>query len=116
MTGLLDILKSFETAEDFLDHFGVAYEQRVVDVNRLHILQRLHDRLDAAEIESLDDVRLHQTVSGCLVCAYREFVESDARTAKLFKVFHRADRAAQAAGRTMIPLADVRGVAPPENS
>jgi nitrogenase-stabilizing/protective protein len=116
MNRLLDTLRSLETAEDFLDHFGVAYEQRVVDVNRLHILQRLHDHLAAAEIESLDDVRLRQTVFACLVRAYREFVESDARTAKVFKVFHRADRAAPPAGRTMIPLAAVRGVAPPETS
>jgi len=38
-------LDELESAEDFLDYFGVAYEPSVVHVNRLHILQRYHDYL-----------------------------------------------------------------------
>ena len=110
MTELLESLKSFETAEDFLDHFAIPYEQRVIDVNRLHILQRLHDRIADADLENMDDARLHETVSTFLAGAYRDFVTSDARTEKVFKVFHRTGKAACPAGRTMIPLADVRGV------
>ena len=113
MTRLLDTLKSLETAEDFLDQFEIPYEQRVIDVNRLHILQRLHDRLGESDLESMDDDRLHQTVSTFLAGAYRDFVVSDARTEKVFKVFHRADETARPTGKTMIPLAAVRGIARP---
>ena len=112
MTGLLDTLKSLETAEDFLDHFGVLYDQRVVDVHRLHILQRLHDRLAEADLESLDEDRLRETFAAFLAGAYRDFVRSDARTEKVFKVFHQNKSPGAGAGRTMVPLGDIRGVAP----
>lgn len=116
MSGMLETLRSLETAEDFLDHFAIPYEQRVVDVNRLHILQRLHDRLAEADLEGLDDTRLHRTVSAFLAAAYRDFVASDARTEKVFKVFHRTAPTAGMPGRTMVPLADIRGVRRPDDS
>jgi nitrogenase-stabilizing/protective protein len=112
MTGLLDTLKSLETAEDFLDHFGVLYDQRVIDVHRLHILQRLHDRLAEADLEGMDDDRLNATFAAFLAAAYRDFVTSDARTEKVFKVFHQNKPPGAAAGRTMVALGDIRGVAP----
>jgi nitrogenase-stabilizing/protective protein len=112
MTALLNTLNSLETAEDFLDHFAIPYEQRVIDVNRLHILQRLHDRLAEADLESMDDGRLYETISVFLASAYQDFVTSDARTEKVFKVFHRTKPAGGISGRTMVPLGDVRGVAP----
>ncbi len=112
MTGLLDTLKSLETAEDFLDHFAIPHEQRVVDVNRLHILQRLHDRLADADLETMDDGRLHETFSAFLAGAYQDFVTSDARTEKVFKVFHRTKPTGGVPGRTMVPLGEIRGVAP----
>ena len=116
MSCLLESLKSLETAEDFLEHFDVPFDQRVVDVNRLHILQRLHDRLAESDLERMDDARLHETVSTFLERAYQDFVESDARTEKVFKVFHQADQAAKPAGKTLIPLAEVSGVTRPDKS
>ena len=116
MSGMLETLRSLETAEDFLEHFAIPYEQRVVNVNRLHILQRLHDRLAGTDLEGLDDTRLHRTVSAFLAAAYGDFVASDARREKVFKVFHRAPPTAGTAGRTMVPLADIRGVRRPEDS
>jgi hypothetical protein len=38
-------LDELESAEDFLNYFGVAFDPAVVHVNRLHILQRFHDYL-----------------------------------------------------------------------
>lgn len=109
MTTLLDTLKSLETAEDFLNHFGVAYDQRVVDVNRLHILQRLHDRLSGADLEAMDEPALQETMPDYLARAYSDFVASDARTEKVFTVFHRAGASAKTVRQTMIPLTAVRG-------
>ena len=40
---LAEALDELVSAEDFLDYFDVPYEARVVQVNRLHILQRFHD-------------------------------------------------------------------------
>ena len=63
MTALSEVLGALETAEEFLDRFAVPYEQRVVDVHRLHILQRFHDRLAEVDLDGLDEARLHATVS-----------------------------------------------------
>ena len=74
------------SAEDFLEFFGVDYDARIVQVNRLHILQRFHDYL--ANVEAMPeeaDVRftLHAEL---LETAYQDFVRSDAATEKVFKV------------------------------
>ncbi|NJD07110.1 MAG: nitrogen fixation protein NifW [Methylococcaceae bacterium] len=82
-------LESLESAEDFLDYFGLQYEASVVHVNRLHILQRFHDYLskgaDAMPEEEEAKKAVYKTL---LVRAYQDFVESDAITEKVFKVFH----------------------------
>ena len=111
MGELLATLRSLETAEDFLAFFAIPYDQRVVDVNRLHILQRLHDRLGDADLQGADDAGLHAAMRRCLDQAYRDFVVSDARTEKVFKVFRQARRPTAPDGRTMVPLAQIRGCA-----
>lgn len=80
-------LDELESAEDFLDYFGVAFEPAIVHVNRLHILQRFHDYLD--EVDEMPDsaaarYRLHADL---LQGAYQDFIGSDARTEKVFRVF-----------------------------
>lgn len=85
------------SAEDFLDYFDINFEPAVVEVNRLHILKRFHDYL------RLNDPTEREDYAGCLQRAYQDFVESDALTEKVFKVFHR-----QAAQREVrISLADI---------
>jgi nitrogenase-stabilizing/protective protein len=83
-----DELSDLSSAEDFLDYFGVEYDARVVQVNRLHILQRFHDYLENASLPEPVEMRraLYRTQ---LQRAYRDFVESDALSEKVFKVFHR---------------------------
>jgi nitrogenase-stabilizing/protective protein len=76
-----------ESAEDFLDYFRISHDPAVVQVNRLHILQRFHDYL--AEVETMPEdtqarFALHRDL---LAGAYQDFVHSDARTEKVFKVF-----------------------------
>ena len=108
MGGLLATLQSLETAEDFLAFFAIPFDQRVVDVNRLHILQRLHDRLGGADLQDGDDASLHATMRTFLEQAYRDFVVSDARTEKVFKVFRQPRRPTAPDGRAMVPLAEIR--------
>ena len=91
------------SAEDFLEFFGVEYDARIVQVNRLHILQRFHDYLASVEAMPEDaDVRftLHADL---LASAYQDFVRSDAATEKVFKVFHAEER------KAFVPLSNLLG-------
>jgi nitrogenase-stabilizing/protective protein len=84
-------LEELSSAEDFLCYFGVAFDPQVVQVNRLHILQRFHDYLAQVEAMPEDAEQRRALYAGLLVGAYTDFVRSDARTEKVFRVFHRSD-------------------------
>lgn len=80
-------LDELSSAEDFLDYFDVSYEASVVQVNRLHILQRFHDYLDALDTMPEDEGAQREVYRKWLGQAYNDFVASDAATEKVFKVF-----------------------------
>ncbi|MBK1642058.1 nitrogen fixation protein NifW [Chromatium okenii] len=82
-----DDLSELSTAEDFLEYFGVPFDPAVVQVNRLHILQRFHDYLaQAAEMPAEVKFRW-QLHAELLTAAYQDFVTSNAQTEKVFRVF-----------------------------
>jgi nitrogenase-stabilizing/protective protein len=82
-------LDSLESAEDFLDYFQLEYDAKVVHVNRLHILQRFHNYLSqGAETIPDDDDARYAVYKRLMAQAYQDFVQSDALTEKVFKVFH----------------------------
>ncbi|MBE7376522.1 nitrogenase-stabilizing/protective protein NifW [Pseudomonas lopnurensis] len=84
-----EALEELVSAEDFLNFFGVPFVPSVVQVNRLHIMQRYHDYLcQAGDIEHLTDEVRHTVYRQLLGRAYEDFVVSDAQTEKVFKVFH----------------------------
>lgn len=85
-----EALAELASAEDFLHYFGVEFDPAVVQVNRLHILQRFHDYLarEADEGGGGDDLARAQAYRRCLRQAYEDFVKSDALTEKVFAVFH----------------------------
>ena len=107
---ILKSLASLETAEDFFDRFGIPYDQPVLDVYRLHILQRMHDRLAVIDLDAQDLEAQADTVAAALAAAYQDFVLSDAQTEKVFKVFRRTNKPAAPAGRAVVALAEIRGV------
>jgi nitrogenase-stabilizing/protective protein len=80
-------LEELSSAEDFLDYFGIEYDQRVVHVNRLHILQRYHDYL--GQVEAMPESEEEQRVlyTDLLRGAYQDFVNSDAKTEKVLKIY-----------------------------
>jgi len=84
-----EALEELSSAEDFLDFFEVPYEPSVVHVNRLHILQRFNEYLSqsAEIIPEIEDAK-REIYRRLLARAYQDFVESDALTEKVFKVFH----------------------------
>lgn len=79
-------LADLKSAEDFLSYFGIEYDKRVVQVNRLHILQRFHDYLGGTAGHTPE----YAEWKSLLMRAYEDFVHSDARTEAVFGVFKRA--------------------------
>ena len=96
-------LEELSSAEDFLDYFGVAYDPAVVQVNRLHILQRFHDYL-AQVTEPADETGRREVYRDLLQSAYQDFVVSDARSEKVFRVFH-----LHQPQETFVPVTDLIG-------
>jgi len=92
MDSLTQRLKALSSAEDFMVFFGVPYEERVVHVNRLHILKRFYQYLHkSTDLAIGDDVELFRQYRVLLQRAYNDFVHSNAVTEKVFKVFQDAD-------------------------
>jgi len=81
-----DAMHDLESAEDFFALFGVEFDPAVVRVNRLHILQRFHNRLATAQMPADADARfaLHAEL---LAAAYHDFVVSTPKKEKIFRVF-----------------------------
>ncbi|GGB96969.1 nitrogenase-stabilizing/protective protein NifW [Marinobacterium zhoushanense] len=87
----IEDLEELSSAEEFLDYFEIEFDAKVVMINRLHIMQRYHDYLQQAEkAGTLPDQEstLKEAYKQMLTQAYQDFVESDALTEKVFKVFH----------------------------
>ena len=83
-----DDIEELEAAEDFLQYFKIDYDSTIVHVNRLHILQRFHDYLSQGKDGMPEDEEAKKAVyMRLLTRAYQDFVESDAQTEKVFKVF-----------------------------
>lgn len=81
-------LEELSSAEDFLEYFEIDFDPSVVHVNRLHILKRFHDYIEGVMPMPEDEAERRELYAGFLNSAYSDFVESDAITEKVFKVFH----------------------------
>ena len=87
-----EALDELVSAEDFLEFFDVPYEPSVVHVNRLHILQRFHDYLGRYAANMPPEESAQRSIYRLwLERAYLDFVESDALTEKVFRVFQQHD-------------------------
>lgn len=91
MSTMIQKLTQFSAAEEFLDFFGIAYEQSVVNVYRLHILKRFYQYLRQENLGELDEVAMFKQYRTLLMRAYEDFVHSTAAKEKVFKVFQDAD-------------------------
>jgi nitrogenase-stabilizing/protective protein len=92
MNSLTQRLKALSSAEDFLQFFGVAYDEQVVRVNRLHILKRFFQYLQKEDgLAALDEVQQFRRYRELLARAHGDFVHSNAATERVFKVFQQAD-------------------------
>ncbi len=87
---LEDDLDELSSAEDFLDYFGIEYDSKVVQINRLHSMQRYHDYLQKGRdmlLAAANPQAEAEVYKVLLTRAYIDFVDSDAITEKVFKVF-----------------------------
>jgi len=91
MNTMIQKLTQFSAAEEFLDYFGINYEQSVVNVYRLHILKRFYQYLRQENLGDLNEVTMFQKYRTLLLRAYEDFVHSTAAKEKVFKVFQDAD-------------------------
>lgn len=81
----LEALNRLSAAEDFFSAVDLPFDQKVVSVNRLHILKRFHDLLDVTALVGLDDVAQKSACRVALEAAYASFAEGGGP--KTFKVF-----------------------------
>ena len=93
-----EALEELSSAEDFLEYFGIEFDPAVVQVNRLHILQRFHDYLANNPCADSDDAQRHAHHRRFLELAYRDFTTSDALTERVFSVLKKAS------GTAFVPL------------
>lgn len=89
MTESLAKFKQIVNAEDYFKFFQLPYDSQIVNVNRLHILQKFSQyikEIDAAHSDLSDQDRLSQ-YRAALQQAYEVFLTSTPLEQKLFKVF-----------------------------
>ena len=96
-------MDELSSAEDFFEYFNVEFDQKVVHVNRLHILQRFHNYMAEIENPPSDEKALYSLYADLLRGAYEDFVKSDAVREKVFKVFHMHETQ-----ETFVPLSDLK--------
>lgn len=107
-----EAMEDLESAEDFLNYFSIAFDQKVVHVNRLHILQRFHNYIAKTGALPDDEGARRSAYAALLARAYEDFVNSDAQTEKVFKVFRMNEPQTAFVPLTSISLAGSAPAAP----
>lgn len=108
MEDFLTRLKALSSAEDFLQFFGIPFDQAVVNVSRLHILKRFFQylRQQSADLPQDDEVALFTAYRNLLIQAYGDFVKSTPAQEKVFKVFQ------DVGGKQHVSLDSLKGSIP----
>jgi len=88
MRGTLAEFNQLTDAEQFFEFFDLPYDAKIVNVNRLHILQKfsqLIKQLDGVELSETQQLNQYRSA---LQQAYALFLSSNSLEQKLFKVFN----------------------------
>jgi nitrogenase-stabilizing/protective protein len=83
--GVLEKLNSLSSAEDFFTVLGVAYDPKVVNVARLHILKRMGQYLAGEDFAGLPDAIVTARCKSVLERAYADFVASTPLDERVFQ-------------------------------
>jgi nitrogenase-stabilizing/protective protein len=74
-----------------LHFFGLPFDERVLQVNRLHILKRFYQYLHKSDgLAAADEMEQFRRYRELLAQAYQDFVQSTPAREKVFKVFQDA--------------------------
>ena len=84
--GILGKLQAASSAEDFFTMLDVAYDAKVVNVARLHILKRMGQYLTREDFAGLPDTIVAAHCKAMLERAYADFVASSPLDERVFKV------------------------------
>ncbi|MFN6568646.1 nitrogenase-stabilizing/protective protein NifW [Dendronalium sp. ChiSLP03b] len=90
MTGTIEEFKQLTDTEEFLQFFNLPYDQKFVNVNRLHILKKFSQYMREID-ENYPNLSAEEKLkqySLALQTAYEVFLESTPHEQKLFKVFN----------------------------
>jgi nitrogenase-stabilizing/protective protein len=83
---MLDQLKKASAAEEFFALLDVAYDEKVMNVARLHILRKMAQYLAREDFDGLSDEGVAQRCKAVLERAYSDFVTSSPLDHRVFKV------------------------------
>ena len=106
-------LKTLSSAEDFFSTLGVAYDEAVLRVARLHILKRMGEYLAGDELEGLPDAVAAARAKAVLQRAYVDFQSSSPLVQRVFKVLKEHDPDRPVAPKTAFVALDEIAPLPP---
>ncbi|TCK94548.1 nitrogen fixation protein NifW [Paraburkholderia sp. BL9I2N2] len=88
MQEVIEQLRHLSSAEDFLRFFDIAFDEKVVNVSRLHILKRFFQCIEQQKELPCNSATAVLAVYRCLLQkADNDFVVSTPAKQKVFKVF-----------------------------
>ncbi|RAI35546.1 nitrogenase stabilizing/protective protein NifW [Rhodoplanes serenus] len=104
--GTLARLKTAASAEEFFVLLAVPYENKVLNVARLHILKRMGEYLDGDDLDGAPEAVALARCRAVLARAYEEFAASSPLDRRVFKVLKDAVAPKRPAG--FVPLDDLK--------
>jgi len=102
--GILARLRAASSAEDFFTLLGVAYDAKVVNVARLHILKRMGQHLATEDFAAMPESVVAARCKAMLERAYADFVTSSPLDQRVFKVLKDAVAPAKPANFVSLDL------------
>lgn len=88
-TQTLARFNQLKNAEEYFEFFGLAYDPQVVNVNRLHILGKFSQLVQAVDEDAAQtDAQKLDAYRQALQTAYNVLLESSGVEQKIFKVFN----------------------------
>ncbi|EDX85983.1 nitrogen fixation protein NifW [Synechococcus sp. PCC 7335] len=86
LTKTLSQFNRLKDAEEYFDFFGLSYDPQMLNINRLHILRKFSELVQAVD-KGQSDEQILTDYRRSLQTAYDLFLTSSSVEQKLFKVF-----------------------------
>lgn len=107
-SGILDQLNRTSTAEDFFHALDVAYDPKVLNVARLHILRRMGQYLVSEDFTGASNEDVAARCKGFLAQAYQDFVASSPLDQRVFKVLKDAVAPPKPSPKPFVSLTSIK--------